>query len=55
MPLHFEQPSLPSLSFTASTNHALLPLLHERQRNSHGKIQDADIPSKLTLGVMGDC
>lgn len=55
MPLHFEQPSLPSLSFTASTNHALRRLLHQGQSNSHDKVQNADIPSKLTLGVMGDC
>lgn len=49
MPLYCDQPSL---SFTASANYTLLPSLHQRQRNSYDKIQNAAILSEVALGVV---
>lgn len=49
MPLRCDQPSLPSLPFTESTNYTFLPSLLQRRRNSHDKIQNADIPSKVAF------
>lgn len=53
MPFHYDQSSsLPSLSLTAATNYVLFPSLHHRQKNSHDKIQNTEIPSKVDLGTV---